>query len=112
MLGNGEHALDVELACRAAALARRAARPAPLVDELLRADRAHCEPTTIAVVRDLDEWTLSLLAAVLTDEFRRQAPRLGELIAVRHDGRARPQTVGSLSGKYGLLVDRGDTDSR
>jgi hypothetical protein len=107
MLGDGERALDVELVRRAAALARRAARPDPLVDELLRAQRAHCEPKTIAVVRDLDEWTVSLIAVVLTDAFRRQAPRAGELVAVRFDGRAWPQTVGTPYAKYRLLVDRG-----
>jgi hypothetical protein len=109
MLGSGEH-LDDELVRRAGALARRARRD-PLVDELLRAEGAHCEPKTIAVVRDLDEWTVSLLGLVLADEFRREAPRVGELVAVRYDGRAWPQTVGTPYAKYRLLVDRGAGDN-
>jgi hypothetical protein len=107
MHGDVEDGLDDALVLRAVALARRSARPGALVDELLRAKKAHAESKTIAVVRDLDEWTISLLAAVLTDEFRRRAPRLGELIAVSYDGRARPQTAGRLCARYGLRVDRG-----
>jgi hypothetical protein len=112
MLGGSARALDDELVRRAAALARRSARRDPLVDELLRAERPQTgwKPRTIAVAGHLDEWTLLLLAAVLTDEFWRQAPRLGELIAVRHDGRAQPQTVGRLCATYGLLGEHGATD--
>jgi hypothetical protein len=97
MLGSAEHELDVALAARAAAVARRA----PLVDELLR------EPRPIAVMRDVDEWGVSLLAAVLVDEFRRRPPGRGELVAVRYDGRPRPRLAETLVDRYRLFVDRG-----
>jgi hypothetical protein len=62
-------------------------------------------------VRDLNEWTVSLLAVVLADAFRRQAPRVGELVAVRYyDRRAWPHTAGTPYAKYRLLVDRGAGD--
>jgi hypothetical protein len=91
--GDG-HPLEVALITRAAAVARRGLR----VEELLR------EPQTIAVVRGVDEWGVSLLAAVLVDEFRRQAPRRGELVTVRYG--ARQWSAGTLPGKYRLLVER------
>jgi hypothetical protein len=94
MLRNAEHPLDVALAARAAAAARRSR----LVDELVR------EPGTIAVVRDVDEWGVSLLAAVLVEEFRREAPRRGELVAVRRLARGEPASA--LCARYRLLVDR------
>jgi hypothetical protein len=119
--------MTVEFAQRAAVLRERATtapptswrpdkrelgHPDPLVGELMRVETGHTSygPKTIAVVRDVEgrEWSVWLLATVLADEFRRQAPQIGELLAVRYEGRVRPQAGGTAYAKYRLVVDRGD----
>jgi hypothetical protein len=116
--------LDEGLAARASALAEQLDGPQPvswrpdvpteahppvLVGTLLRVEQGHTSwgPKRIAVIRDLagEVWSVWLLHKVLVDEFARQAPRIGELLAVKYLGKVIPER-GSPYEKYRLAIDR------
>ena len=69
----------------------------PLFNELL-------QPDTITIVRDLDEWHVSLVATLLIEEFRRQPPTPRELVVVRRTAEAPAVETGLR--RYGLVVQR------
>ena len=113
-----------DLEQRAAELAERATGPAPeswrpdkpelehpnpIIGVLLRIvdgpDRGY-GPTKIAELRDVDgrDWAVWLLGQVLQEEFERQQPAPGELVAVYFDGRRQGRDAEYRS--YRLVVDR------
>jgi hypothetical protein len=61
----------------------------------------------IAVVRDAQGqlWNVWLLHKVLIDEFARQRPAIGEMLAIRYEGRVSPAS-GAAYEKYRVMVDR------
>lgn len=115
------------LARRAAELAERASAAHPtswrpndpakghpqlLVGELVRVDEGHTSygPKKIAVLRTVDGelFGVWLLHAVLQQEFARQRPRIGELIAVRYVGHVPGRDGQPGYEKFRLVVDRQD----
>lgn len=61
----------------------------------------------IAIVRDGEGqlWNVWLLNTVLVDEFLRQQPKLGEMLAIAYDGRVQRADAPDYE-KYRLVVDR------
>jgi hypothetical protein len=113
------------LADRAAALAARLEAPPPtswrpddapgghprvLVGELVTVDVGHTAwgEKQIAVLRDVEGqlWSVWLLHRVLIDEFVRQQPKIGEVLALAYDGRVQGGAGASGYEKYRLVVDR------
>jgi hypothetical protein len=84
--------------------------PNPLVGLLARVDTGHTSfgARTIAVVRDPAgrEWGVWLLHKVLADEFAEQAPKIGELLAIRYLGRVQPDGDRPAYVRYRVVVDR------
>jgi hypothetical protein len=84
--------------------------PALLIGELLSVQEGMTKsygPKQIAVIRDVEGqlWSVWLLHTVLVNEFFRQQPRLGEMVAIRWEGRVSPEG-GAAYEKYSVVVDR------
>jgi hypothetical protein len=89
---------------------RDQSHPRLLIGELAAVvDDVHTSwgPRQIVVVRDSDGglWNVWLLHKVLIDEFHRQQPKVGEMLAIAYDGRVVP-AQGSPYEKYRLHLDR------
>jgi hypothetical protein len=116
---------DEALARRAAALAERASaaratswrpqvkgngHPNPLAGVLVRLEHATTSYGRCGVIvlraPDGQEWRVWCLHAVLKDELRAAAPRVGELVAIRYEGRVEPTNGGSAYERFCVLVDR------
>lgn len=80
-----------------------------LIGELLAVQEGHTAygPKQIAVLRDAEGklWNVWLLNQVLANEFARQQPTLGEMLALAYDGRIQ-RANGPDYEKYRLVIDR------
>jgi len=68
-------------------------------------------PARVVVLRDEHgvEWAVWLLHTVLRNEFARARPHVGELVAVKYEGRRQPDGGGHGYASYRVVVDRDDT---
>ncbi|MGD0165797.1 MAG: hypothetical protein ABSC51_00705 [Gaiellaceae bacterium] len=89
--------------------------PNPIVGVLLRVvdgpDRGY-GPIRIAELRDVDgrDWSVWLLGRVLQEEFERQSPAPGELVAIYFNGLH--QGADASYRSYRLVVDRQERAER
>lgn len=121
--------MDTGFAEREAALRARLDAPAPttwrpddastghsklLIGELVSVEAGHTDwgSKQIAIVRDAGGqlWNVWLLHKVLMDEFARQQPKLGEMLAISYEGKVMPASGGSAYEKYRLVIDRPTSD--
>jgi hypothetical protein len=68
-------------------------------------DEAHI---AVLSLEDGSQRALWLLDTVLLDEWRKQRPRPGDLVAVAYFGKKAPAGGGDPYNAYRLVVDRGD----
>ncbi len=118
---------DEELARRAAALAERLdvapptswrpddpvkGHPQMIMGVLERVEDAQTSygPAKIAILRtpEGEDWACWILHSVLKGEFAKLRPRIGELVAIKYEGKVEPRGGGAPYEMYRVVVDRED----